>query len=227
MRLVAATSRIERREVDEAFDQVHRGRHIVLAVLHQDVFVAPFMFRDRAIVTPVNVGDAGELISAILGRFGFTVTRGGTSSRASRRMPGVLRAMIAKAREMPPGTGAIVGFTPDGSRGPAGVTRAGVAVSAIELGAGIYCLKTHATRALYLRTWDRTMIPLPFGAIRVHVDGPILPPGAAGLAGVEALRSTVERRLHRLHQHAFETNGQRPVPVLHCLQTTPSSSNPD
>jgi lysophospholipid acyltransferase (LPLAT)-like uncharacterized protein len=219
MRLVAATSRIERSDVDRAFDRVRSGRHVVLALLHQDVFVAPFLFRDRAIVTLVNSGDAGEIISAILERCGFAVTRGGTSSRASRRSPSVLRGIIREARQAPHGMGSLVGLTPDGSRGPPGAIRAGVALSAIHLDAETYCLKTHATRAWYLPTWDRTMIPLPFNRIRVYVHGPILPPLRSGHAGVEELRSAIERGLHELHRAAFAERGQRAVPELRRLES--------
>jgi lysophospholipid acyltransferase (LPLAT)-like uncharacterized protein len=113
--------------------------------------------------------------------------------------------------------GSLVGFTPDGSRGPPGAIRAGVALSAIHLDAETYCLKTHARRAWYLPTWDRTMIPLPFNRIRVWVRGPILPPLRPGHAGVEELRSAVERGLHEIHGAGFAELGQRPVPVLQRL----------
>jgi len=217
MWLVAATSKIHRADIDAVFDRANVDVNVALATLHQDVFVAPFLFRDRAILTLASVGDAGDVITAMLERFGFQVVRGGTSSRGSRRTTGVVRDMIERARDTPPGRGMITAFTPDGSRGPAGAVRGGVALLAVQLDAELYCMKTHASRALYLNTWDRTMIPLPFGEIRVYVDGPLQLPEPGVRGGLEQLRAATETGLHALHRRAFELDGRRPVPALEPL----------
>jgi lysophospholipid acyltransferase (LPLAT)-like uncharacterized protein len=218
MRLVALTSKIHRREIDEIFDRVDLDVNVTLAILHQDVFMAPFMFRDRAILTLANIGDAGDIVTALLERCGFEVARGGTSSRSSRRTSAVIRSVIQRARDTPEGKGIITAFTPDGSHGPAGAIRPGVALLAIKLGAELYCMKVHASRAIYLNTWDRTMIPLPFGKIWVDVDGPVALPSRATRDELESCRRTVEDSLHRLHRKAFARDGRQPVPTLQPLQ---------
>ena len=97
-----------------------------------------------------------DRVGAILERCGFDVLRGGTSSRASRRTP-IFDDLVARIANRP---GAITAVTPDGSRGPAGAVQPGIALLACRTGAELYCLKIHARPALYLPTWDRTMIPL-------------------------------------------------------------------
>jgi lysophospholipid acyltransferase (LPLAT)-like uncharacterized protein len=214
MRLVAATSRIHRTEIDAVFDRAYDDVNVALAILHQDVFVAPFLFRDRAILTLANIGDAGDIITSLLERCGFQVARGGTSSRKSRRTTAVIRDVLRRAEQTPPGTGMITAFTPDGSRGPAGAVRAGVVLLTSKLGAELYCMNVFATRALYLPTWDRTLIPLPFCELWIDVDGPIRYPARLDRDQLEAGRREIENRLHELHRKGFARTGSRPVPPL-------------
>jgi len=214
MRLVAATSHIHRSAIDAAFDRVYDDVNVTLAILHQDVFVAPFLFRDRSIVTLANAGDAGDLITALLESCDFDVVRGGTSSRASRRSLTILREVLRRARSRPAGVGAIAAFTPDGSRGPAGAIRAGVVLLASQLQAELYCMNVHASRAVYLPTWDRTMIPLPFCEIWIDVDGPVRFPARLERDALERGRCEVETRLHGLHREGFARESRTPVPKL-------------
>ena len=213
MRLVAATGRTVRTGVTEMFEARRRGTNVVLAVLHQDVFLSPYVFRDEGIVTLANVGDAGDLISAVLERCGFEVLRGGSSRRASRRTPAV-REMLARLTERARASAVIAAVTPDGSQGPAGAVKPGLVFLAMRTEAEIYCLNIHASRAVYAPTWDRTAIPLPFSTIHVELDGPIRVPKRCGRAELESTRREVERRLHALHERAFQRCGRTPVPAL-------------
>jgi len=86
---------------------------------------------------------------------------------------------------------------------------------AMGTAAEIYCLKIHASRALYAPTWDRTAIPLPFATVHVEIDGPIRAPAAgATRSEVEETRVEVERRLHALHARAFARWSREPIPRL-------------
>jgi len=139
--------------------------------------------------------------------------RGGSSRRASRRTP-ALRAMIERVAELERGRAVITALTPDGSQGPAGAIKSGIAVLAAQTRSRIYCLNIHASRALYAPTWDRTAIPLPFSSIRVELEGPILPPVADTPGAIEATRREVEQRLHAMHARAFARRGKHAVPSL-------------
>ncbi|TFH19615.1 MAG: DUF374 domain-containing protein [Myxococcales bacterium] len=210
MRIVAATGRVDTAGAQPLFAASEQGKRVVIALLHQDLFCCPYLFRDRGIVTVASAGDAGDLISAILERCGFDVLRGGTSSRASRRSPifEELRARIAARPD------AITAVTPDGSRGPAGAVQPGIAMLACRTGAELQFLKIHARPALYLPTWDRTMIPLPFARIGLHFGKTLDAPERPRRAELEACRLEIERRLHELHVAAFASVGRAPVPAL-------------
>jgi lysophospholipid acyltransferase (LPLAT)-like uncharacterized protein len=213
MRLVLATSRVVRIGMDEMVATARTGANVALPVLHQDVLLSGIVFRDLGIVTVANVGDSGDIIAAVLARCGFEVVRGGSSSRPSRRTP-VVRELLARIGERRGASGTIWAVTPDGSRGPAGAVKPGVAFVAMKTASKVYCLKIHASRALYVRTWDRTAIPLPFGTITVELDGPLAFEPQTSRAAMEALRREVEGRLHALQERAFARAGRRPIPEL-------------
>jgi lysophospholipid acyltransferase (LPLAT)-like uncharacterized protein len=220
MRAVLATSRVVRIGMDEMVAAARTGSNVALAVLHQDVILSGITFRDLDIVTVAGVGDAGDIIAAVLERCGFEVVRGGSSTGFSRRTP-VLRDLLGRIGRRANGAGTIWAVTPDGSRGPAGAVKPGVAFVAMKTASKVYCLNIHASRALYVPTWDRTAIPLPFGTITIELDGPLEFDAESSRAGLEALRREVEQRLHVLQSRAFARTGRRPVPELAQLEATP------
>jgi lysophospholipid acyltransferase (LPLAT)-like uncharacterized protein len=211
MRFVEATSRVDLRELRRVIDAPRTDERIALALLHQDIVAMPWFCRDRRIKALAQKGDAGEIISAALAHIGCLTARGGSSSSAKRRSP-ILDEMVRDALES---TGGITAFTPDGSSGPAGVVRVGVAYFAIRAQATVYCIKMSASRAFHLPTWDRTLIPLPFGELRVLVSSAMAPPTPnAAVTEVERYRRRIEDELHRLHADAYGMVGSEPVPAL-------------
>ena len=220
MRLVHLTGRID---IESADDVIRTGREhgtVALALLHQDLFCCPYLFRGLGVTTVASAGDAGDIITAILEHCGFHVLRGGTSSRLSRRLA-VFDELVEQTRKP---ERRIVAVTPDGSRGPAGAVQPGIALLASRTGARVYAAKIHASRALYMPTWDRQMIPLPFARIRLTVEGPVEAPSDPDRLELESFRVGVERSLHKLHHRAFADYGRSPIPELHGLKDADASS---
>jgi lysophospholipid acyltransferase (LPLAT)-like uncharacterized protein len=214
MRIVAATSRIDESCAGELDRRRRRGERIVLLMLHQDVVVAPWFLRGLEVCGLASTGDAGDTIDAVMRSLGHCNVRGGTSGRASRHRPLVaLRALIRHGRERSDG-GFVIALTPDGSIGPAGACKPGFGLVAMETAASVWCIKIHASPALFVRSWDRTTIPLPFGRVWARMEGPFAVEPGASAADLEVLRKTAEASLHRLHAGVFGEGGQAPVPRL-------------
>jgi lysophospholipid acyltransferase (LPLAT)-like uncharacterized protein len=212
LRFVERTSHVDARELTALLDERAPGEHIAFALLHQDVLALPWFFRGRGVTALAQKTDAGDIISAVLEHIGFVAARGGTSASAKRRVP-VVQQMIKEAAES--SDGSVVAITPDGSSGPAGVVRPGIAYFALRTGATVYCVKLVAAHSLFAPTWDRTQIPLPFNRIRVHVSPPLVPPqGNVTLGDFESFRASVEKNLHALHYRGFAVVGRAPVPIL-------------
>jgi hypothetical protein len=214
MSLVAATSRVDESAARELDERRRRGERIVLLMLHQDVFVAPWFLRGIGVCGLASTGDAGDIIDAVMRSLGHCNVRGGTSGRDSRRRTlGALREMIRYGRGQAQ-QGFVIAITPDGSIGPAGACKPGFGLVALETAASVWCIKIHAAPAFLPRTWDRTVIPLPFGRVWARMEGPLAVPADSDAAALEQVRLAAEASLHRLHARVFAESGLPPTPTL-------------
>ncbi|HYB99689.1 MAG TPA: DUF374 domain-containing protein [Candidatus Limnocylindrales bacterium] len=217
MRLVYATSRIDDSALEVLRERKRTHQATLLLLLHQDVFVAPYFLRGLQVCGLANVGDAGDFIAFAMDALGHSSVRGGSSSRDSRRRTlSAVRELVRFGRSRAE-EGFVISITPDGSRGPAGACKAGFAFVALETGAAIYCMKIQAAPAWFLPTWDRTMVPLPFGRLWAEVSQAIVVEPGARAADLELVRARAEEELHRVHALAFARAGRRAVPELQRL----------
>ncbi len=117
----------------------------------------------------------GRFIGKIMGCFDMRMVHGSTE-RAGER-PGQrggaagVRAMLAVLAE-----GAYVGITPDGPRGPRRRASPGVAQLAALSGEPVLPCAAQVSHRRLLGTWDRMVLPLPFGRGVVAVGAPIAVP---------------------------------------------------
>ncbi|MBN9563204.1 MAG: lysophospholipid acyltransferase family protein [Alphaproteobacteria bacterium] len=106
----------------------------------------------------------GRFIAAVVRRFGIDTAAGSTSRGGAAAMR-TLVALLA--------SGSHVGITPDGPRGPRRRAAAGVAQLAALSGAGVLPTAAQTSRRWVLRSWDRMVVPKPFGR-GVVVCGPVI-----------------------------------------------------
>jgi len=101
----------------------------------------------------------GRFIAAIMARFAVDTVHGSTTTK-SRDKGGAaaLRALLARLA-----AGDAVIVTPDGPRGPVRQAAGGVTLLAALSGAPILPAAARLRHCLVLPTWDRMILPLPFG----------------------------------------------------------------
>jgi lysophospholipid acyltransferase (LPLAT)-like uncharacterized protein len=88
------------------------------------------------------------------------------------------------------------------------VAKAGMVALAKMAGVPFLPIMISARPAITLKkTWDRTMIPLPFSKVVVLYDDPIAIPREARGEALEALRQEVENRLNEMRRRADEITG--------------------
>jgi lysophospholipid acyltransferase (LPLAT)-like uncharacterized protein len=193
----------------------HRMREMlgqgIYALWHDEVFFVAYSFKDYHGHTLASEGDAGAIITRMLELCNYTVFRGGSTSKKRRRSSAELvHAMVDHMKAQP---GVIYGITTDGSTGPIYRMKDGAVRIAVGSGAPLGVVKTWCKRYVQLRTWDRTLVPLPFNHI-VHVfSGPIVPSDSSSTPeGFEALRDEVERQLCRVTAYARRITEGLPLP---------------
>jgi len=125
---------------------------------HQCVLPCAVYFRTTGATILISRSFDGELITRILGLFGFCAVRGSSSRGAREGLLG-LKDVIES------GNPAI--FTADGPRGPIYQTKMGPIKLAQITGAPIGAFHLQPEHAWTIGSWDRFLIPKPFTRICV------------------------------------------------------------
>jgi lysophospholipid acyltransferase (LPLAT)-like uncharacterized protein len=212
LRLVYATSRWT---ITNAALRDDLGKAPAIVVFwHARLAVMPYIFRHlRKSHMLISAHRDGELIARTVERLGFLSVRGSTA----RQKPGeekakdkggaaALRRMIRIVKN-----GGAVGITPDGPRGPRMRVSPGTITLAALTGAPIIAVSSSSSRAIRFNSWDRFLLPLPFGHIRVAFDEPLILPEPLDDAAAAEARRTLEDRLNRLTEACDRAAGQEPV----------------
>jgi len=132
-------------------------RHI-LFVIHQ--------FKDSGARPLISLSPDGELVAAVAEEFGMKPVRGSSSK-------GGARAFLHLARSIQK-DGAEVLITADGPKGPARKVKEGTVQLAAKTGAFVIPVSWSATREKVLeKSWDRFVVPLPFGRIHFAFGQPL------------------------------------------------------
>jgi hypothetical protein len=150
------------------------GQGMILAFWHEHlaVFAACWRLglvrvtggRPPAVRVLISGHRDGRLIAAAIARLGAGVIEG-----SSRR--GAAQALRASLRCLADG-GTIV-ITPDGPRGPRREAAQGVALLAAASGALVLPCAAVTSRMRITRSWDRMIVPLPFGRGVIALQPPI------------------------------------------------------
>ena len=146
----------------ESFAEIHlAGRPCVAAFWHERLPLMPALWliaRQRRPENRMHVLVSrhrdGRFIAEILRGFGAETVHA-SSSRGGAAGARALLALLAR--------GEMVAITPDGPRGPRRTAAPGVAQIAALGGVDILPCAGQTTHRWTLRSWDRMILPLPFG----------------------------------------------------------------
>ncbi len=125
----------------------------------------------------------GRLIGGVMAALGVELAYGSSAKRGEQKGgAGGVRALLTMLGE----DGQVV-ITPDGPRGPRRVAAPGVAQLAALAGVPVIPCAAQTTRRRTLRSWDRMVLPLPFGRGAIVCGPPITVARADWAASVPAI----------------------------------------
>jgi len=160
------------------------------ALWHAGWLPALWCFRGQGVSACVSRSRDGERIDRVLRRLGYAESvRGSTSTGGSV----ALRRLVRRLAQ-----GVSVALLTDGPRGPARRSHPGVVALARLSGVPITPVAIAVRPCLRARSWDRSLIPLPFATIVCRLGSPIAVPGDAGPEQQEQIRSELDLALDRL-----------------------------
>lgn len=189
-------------EGQKHLDATVARRPVITAFWHERLPMIPAMWlrvwrasgrKARAFVLVSRHRD-GRFIGEIIRCFHLLPVHG-SSAHGGRERGGAagLRALLARLEE-----GDHVAITPDGPRGPRRVAAAGVAELAALSGAPVVPCSAQCTHRITLRSWDRMVLPLPFGRGVIVCGAPI----AVARDGAEAALPTIALALTAVLEEA-------------------------
>ena len=166
-------------------------RPFVFVLWHSRILPLLYRHRDENVVMLISRHRDGGYLADLGTRWGYRSVRGSTRRGGEVGLLGIVRALEG---------GAEVAITPDGPRGPAERVKPGAVAAAQHAGVPIVPIAASASRAWWLKSWDRFCIPKPFARIDVQYGDPIVV--AAGKDGLRAGLETVERALQAVTRGA-------------------------
>jgi lysophospholipid acyltransferase (LPLAT)-like uncharacterized protein len=168
------------------------GRPLVVAFWHERLPMMPALFRAAQRLLPQRPGMRphvlvsrhrdGRFIGEVVKGFGLAMVHGSTSRGGVAGMLELLRVL----RHGDP-----VGITPDGPRGPRRVAAPGVAEIAALSGAPVLACAAATTNARILPSWDRMLLPLPFGRGVLVLADPLEVPRDGGEEALPVIAATM------------------------------------
>lgn len=152
----------------------------------------------------------GRMIAQVIAHFGQGAVVGSTSRGGASALRTILRALNG---------GTVIGFTPDGPRGPRMRASAGIVVAAKLAQVPIMPVTYGAARRRMLGSWDRFILPRPFNRCALVWGDPIHVPHDADADALEHARRAVEDSLNAITRQADAMFGLETPP--------PSEEAPD
>jgi lysophospholipid acyltransferase (LPLAT)-like uncharacterized protein len=212
MRLTFRTSRWEVRNGDIPQSFWDRREPFILGFWHGRLLMPCFVWDTRhPMRVLISRHRDGELITRTLEHFGIGTVRGsskeGEGAQALREIVRLLRG------------GAYVAISPDGPRGPRMRASEGIVSAARLAGVPVVPMAVGTSRRRLLNSWDRFLLPLPFGRGAFVWGEPIAIPRdadrdtcAAAQLQIEAAITAVTDTADRLTGHAPVEPAPRPTP---------------
>jgi hypothetical protein len=203
IRIVGWTTRWQR----EGFDVLEAlradGKPLIFCFWHGRLAMMPLCHREaRAAAVLISTHRDGRLVARTIERLGLS-TIDGSTTRGGDTAILQCRTQLSK--------GGIVSIAPDGPRGPRMQAAAGTIQLAALTGVPILPSAVATSHRRVFDSWDRFLLPLPFGRGIYRIGAPISVPRDADAAAIETARLALERALNELSADCDRRMGHAPI----------------
>ncbi|MGD9022237.1 MAG: lysophospholipid acyltransferase family protein [Deltaproteobacteria bacterium] len=186
------------------FEQVRRliaSRRFIFAFWHSRILMVSYLYKGWGGAILVSKSKDGEATTQILQRQGHHTIRGSTSRHGVPAMTKLIKALREQVR---PGV-----VVPDGPRGPRFKVQPGIITLAQKTGYPIVPISYSARRLKVFGSWDRFVLPYPFGQGCVIYGEPISVPSELDAGSRELYRMKLEDQLNRITKAADQCYGHK------------------
>ena len=145
---------------------INSGKPIMVCVWHGRLIFPSWYIRLKSTNLHAIAGrhSDAEIMARILNQWGYGLIRGSTRKGG--------KAVVQEMIEIFKSSG-IVAVTNDGPKGPPRIAKAGSTGLALKYNVQIITITGSATKYWQIKSWDRFMLPKPFGKIQLIVSPPL------------------------------------------------------
>lgn len=163
---VVACNKVTIENWDEVRALEQGAAPLIYIFWHRHILFVIHRFKNCGARPLISLSSDGDLVAAVAAEFGMAPIRG-SSSR------GGARAFLEMARSIREEKARVL-ITADGPKGPARRVKEGAVQLAAKTGAWVVPISWSASRAKVLeKSWDRFLVPLPFGRIHFFHGAPL------------------------------------------------------
>lgn len=182
---------------------------VICAFWHSRIGLSPACWpldRAQPAKALISLSADGQFIAKAVARQGFPAIRGSSANKertdAAKGGTAALREVLRWLKS----GGHAIAVTPDGPRGPANAMGDGLALMARLSKAPVLFIGMSCRPAIRLNSWDRAVLPLPFGRGAIVWDCAAFPEGAE----TSAVVADWTARLDAVEARADQITGVRP-----------------
>jgi lysophospholipid acyltransferase (LPLAT)-like uncharacterized protein len=147
--------------------QEDNGDAFLVCMWHGDLMSQPYNYygfrKNGNVKAMISHNKDGEIIAKLVSSFKIGALRGSSSK-------GAAKVLISAIKELKSGND--VAITPDGPRGPRYSVADGVVAIAQKSKVKIRCFNAIPTKYWQFGSWDKFVLPKPFGRIDFYVSEP-------------------------------------------------------
>ncbi len=172
------------------------NKQSVIAFWHGSMLTGWFLHRPRnggPVAALVSQSEDGEILSATLARWGYTMIRGSSHIGGKEAMHLMVDAITQ---------GNSLCITPDGPTGPRHQMKMGAVRAAQRARVPLFLVGISADRKKIVKSWDRFEIPLPFSKVSVWYSDPLMIPGDLQDESLDLFLTETQTRLVELNTKA-------------------------
>lgn len=170
---------------------------IIYIYWHRHIFFTIYKFKKTGARPLISLSPDGEIVARIAVEFGMKPVRGSSSKGGARAFLKLAGSIKEKKEE--------ILITADGPKGPLKEIKDGTVVLAQKTGAVIVPFSWYSSRVKILeKTWDRFIIPLPFGKITFMYGAPFFISGDRKREDLKELKKDLKQALDDL-ENKLET----------------------
>lgn len=141
-------------------------RRVIFALWHNRLALGPGIFKHHEdIYALISPHSDGRVVSGVINKFGFGVISGSTNKNPVKALKQIITRLSS---------GGNIVITPDGPRGPIYKINSNISQIAKKYKAQLIPISANCSQYFRFNSWDRLIMPLPFGRIDVLIGQPLI-----------------------------------------------------